>query len=225
MKIIITGATGYVGEGVLLELLRCEKVEKVLSVSRRPTGVLQGHYPSLTVRQTDKLDEYIVSDIMSLQAGDPHFDGYDAVFFIAGVTSVGTPKDAYQRISQDILLHFARIMPTKERMTYIYLSGAGTDVNGSQHWQKVKGTTELEIQRMGFRHAFAYRPAIMRWAVGQQKIQAMQYAFIFFYPLIRLCGMGNSITEVAHSMIVCARDGYDTNIINPRDITKLAHKL
>lgn len=114
MKIILTGATGYVGEGTLLELLKVDTVEKVLSVSRKPTGITH-----------EKLEEYLVPDFMELKAGDDHFKDYDAVFFIAGITSVGTPKDTYVRISQEIPLHFADIMPDKERMTFIYLSGAG----------------------------------------------------------------------------------------------------
>lgn len=81
MKIILTRATGYVGEGTLIELLKVDEVEKVLSVSRKPTGLTH-----------EKLEEYIVPDFMKLQSGDEHFNGYDAVFFIAGVTSIGTPK-------------------------------------------------------------------------------------------------------------------------------------
>lgn len=103
MKIILTGATGYVGEGTLLELLKVKEVEKVLSVSRKATGI-----------KHEKLEEYLVSDFMQLKEGDEHFKGYDAVFFIAGITSVGTPKDVYVRISQEIPLHFADIMPGKE---------------------------------------------------------------------------------------------------------------
>ena len=113
MKIILTGATGYVGEGTLLELLKVKDVEKVLSVSRKATGI-----------KHEKLEEYLVSDFMQLKESDEHFKGYDAVFFIAGITSVGTPKDVYVQISQEIPLHFADIMPDKERMTFIYLSGA-----------------------------------------------------------------------------------------------------
>jgi len=127
MKIILTGATGYVGEGTLLELLKVDTVEKVLSVSRKPTGITH-----------EKLEEYLVPDFMELKAGDDHFKDYDAVFFIAGITSVGTPKDTYVRISQEIPLHFADIMPDKERMTFIYLSGAGTSPDGKQFWQQVK---------------------------------------------------------------------------------------
>ncbi len=225
MKIILTGATGYVGEGVLLELLRSSAVEKVLSVSRRPTGILQNQYNCLTSEQTAKLEEYIVPDMLTLKKGDKHFDGYDAVFFIAGVTSIGTPVDIYDRISYDIPVHFADIMPDKDRMTFIYLSGAGTTPNGKQHWQQVKSRTESETQAMGFKHAFAYRPALMRWAKGQKRMQAMQYAFICFYPLTYLLRGANSMTEVALSMLVCARDGYHKQNIDPIDIQRLAKKL
>ena len=214
MKIIITGTTGYVGEGTLLELLKVDAVEKVLSVSRKSTGI-----------EHEKLEEYIVPDFMQLKEGDEHFNGYDAVFFIAGITSVGTPKDVYVRISQEIPLHFANIMPEKERMTFIYLSGAGTTPNGKQFWQQVKGTTEKEIQTMGFKRAFGLRPAIMKWAKGQKHIQAMQYLFLPFYPLLRLMGQANSMKEVALSQLVLSRDGYHKFAINPKDITTLAKKF
>ncbi|MBQ8939160.1 MAG: hypothetical protein IJ047_02945 [Paludibacteraceae bacterium] len=220
MKIILTGATGYVGEGVMLELLRTPQVEKVLSVGRRPVRI--DDYP-LSESEKAKLEEYIIPDFMDLKAGDKHFEGYDAVYFIAGITSIGTPENVYRRISYDIPTHFADIMPSKEQMTYIYLSGMGTDSNGKQWWMPIKGATEQYINTLGFKHAFAYRPALMRWAKGQRgtKMQRMQYAYICFYPMMRLCGLANNMTEVAHSMLACTRDGYKQSVINPRDITKL----
>lgn len=214
MKVILTGATGYVGEGTLLELLKVDAVEKVLSVSRKPTGI-----------KHEKLEEYLVPDFMQLKEGDGRFEGYDAVFFIAGITSVGTPKDAYVRISQEIPLHFADIMPDKERMTYIYLSGAGTSPDGKQFWQQVKSKTEAEIQTKGFKRTFALRPAIMKWAKGQKHIQKMQYAFILFYPLLRLMGQGNNMKEIALSQLVLARDGYHKFAIDPKDIQELARRF
>ena len=214
MKVILTGATGYVGEGTLIELLQVEAVEKVLSVSRRPSGITH-----------PKLEEYLVEDFMQLKAGDVHFDGYDAVFFIAGITSVGTPRDAYVRISQEIPLHFADIMPDKEHMTYIYLSGAGTSDRGRQFWQQVKSKTEREIQTMGFRGAYGFRPAIMKWAKGQQRIQPMQRLFRPFYPLLHLIGQANTMQEVALAMLALARDGYSRFAIAPRDITRLARQF
>ena len=213
MKIILTGATGYVGEGTLLELLKVDSVEKVLSVSRKPTGI-----------RHEKLEEYLVSDFIQLREGDAHFKNYDAVFFIAGITSVGTPKDAYVRISQEIPLHFADIMPDKERMTFIYLSGAGTSPDGKLFWQQVKSKTEAEIQTKGFKRAFALRPAIMKWAKGQKHIQTMQYFFLPFYPLFRLLGQGNSMKEIALSMLTLVRDGHDKLAITPKDIIELAKK-
>ena len=223
MKIILTGATGYVGEGVMLELLRTPKVEKVLSVGRRSVQI--NRYDSLTAEEKSKLEEYIVPDMMVLKAGDPHFEGYDAVYFIAGISSIGAAEDVYRRISYDIPAHFADIMPNKGKMTYIYLSGAGTDPNGKQWWMPIKGATEQYITTLGFKHAFAYRPALMRWAKGQIRMQKMQYAFFVFYPLMRLCGLANNMTEVALSMLACTRDGYAQFAINPRDITKLAKKI
>ena len=211
MKVILTGATGYVGEGTLLELLKVDAVEKVLSVSRKPTGI-----------KHEKLEEYLVSDFMQLKEGDEHFKGYDAVFFIAGITSVGTPKDAYVRISQEIPLHFADIMPDKERMTYIYLSGAGTNPNGKLFWQQVKSKTEAEIQTKGFKRTFGFRPAIMKWAKGQKRIQKKQYLYLPFYPLMRLMGQANNMKEIALSMLTLTRDGYHKFAIDPKDITKLA---
>lgn len=214
MKIILTGATGYVGEGTLLELLKIDSVDKVLSVSRKPTGIAH-----------PKLEEYIVPDFMQLAADDEHFKGYDAVFFIAGITSVGTPQDVYVRISQEIPLHFADIMPDKEKMTFIYLSGAGTTDKGRQFWQQVKSKTEHDIQEKGFRRAFALRPAIMKWAKGQKHIQTMQYLFLPFYPLLRLFGQANSMKEIALSQLTLTRDGYEQFAINPKDIAKLAERF
>ena len=201
MKIILTGATGYVGEGTLLELLKVDAVEKVLSVSRKSTGI-----------KHEKLEEYLVSDFMALKEGDEHFKGYDAVFFIAGITSVGTPKDVYVRISQEIPLHFADI-------------GAGTSPDGKQFWQQVKSKTEAEIQTKGFKRTFGFRPAILKWAKGQKHIQTMQYAFIVFYPLLRLMGQANNMKEIALSQLVLARDGYHKFAIDPKDITELAKKF
>ncbi len=214
MKIILTGATGYVGEGTLLELLKIDSVDKVLSVSRKPTGIAH-----------PKLEEYIVPDFMQLAADDEHFKGYDAVFFIAGITSVGTPQDVYVRISQEIPLHFADIMPDKEKMTFIYLSGAGTTDKGRQFWQQVKSKTEHDIQEKGFRRTFALRPAMMKWAKGQKHIQTMQYLFLPLYPLLRLFGQANSMKEIALSQLTLTRDGYEQFAINPKDIVKLAERF
>lgn len=212
MKIILTGATGYVGEGVLLAMLDDNRIEKVLSVGRRACG-----------HSHPKLEEYIVEDMMTLQSGDPRFEGYDVVFFIAGITSVGTPMDTYRVISHDIPVHFASIMPGKEHMTFIYLSGAGTSEKGRQMWQKIKSSTERETRQMGFRHAFGWRPMFMRPYPGQKNKQVpAQKAVLVLYPLLRLLRVICSMPEMVGAMINAAANGYSKNAIESWDIISLA---
>ena len=214
MKVIITGTTGYVGEGVLLALLDDERIEKVLSVGRRPCG-----------HSHEKLEELIADDLMLLKAGDPVFEGYDVLFFIAGITSVGTPKEQYRIISHDIPVHVASIMPNKERMTFIYLSGAGTSDHGFQEWQKVKSSTERETQAMGFRHAFGWRPMFMKPYPGQKNKQlAAQKTVAFFHPLNHLMRVSCTMREMVDAMYNVVVNGYHRNNIESWDIIRCAHK-
>lgn len=210
MKIILTGATGYVGEGVLMECLRDDRVEKVLSISRR----LCGH-------ENDKLEEYIVPDLMSLKAGDPKLQGYDAVFFCAGISSVGMSEEKYRPIAYDIPLHLAKIMPDKSRMTYIFVSGAGTG-GSKQMWARVKRQTENELQQLGFKQVFNYRPAIMKPTKGQLHMKRMDKILGFLYPLFRLAGSGNALSQVGRSMINATANGYKSSVIEVKDIDTLS---
>lgn len=211
MKVIITGTTGYVGEGVMLECLNNPEVEKVLSVSRRPCG-----------HTHPKLEEYIVEDFMALEAGDPKLQGYDAVFFIAGISSVGVKEERYKVISHDIPLHFAEVVGPKEKLTFVYLSGAGNYNNTKQMWVRVKKSTEDALTALPFKGAYNFRPAIMWRYKGQKHIQAMQYIFWTMYPLVKLAGMWNTMSEVGRAMIAVAKDGYDKPTIECRDISKLS---
>ena len=138
MKVIITGTTGYVGEGVMLACLDNPEIEKVLRVSRRTCG-----------HSHPKLEEYIVPDFMELPAGDPKLQGYDAVFFIAGISSVGLKEEQYVGISHDIPLHFADVVGPKENMTFVYLSGAGNYKSTTQMWVRIKKSTEDAVFLLG----------------------------------------------------------------------------
>lgn len=210
MKVILTGATGYVGEGVLLAMLDDERIEKVLSVGRRACG-----------HKHPKLEEYIVPDMMQLQENDPKLAGYDVVFFIAGITSVGTPKDVYTVISHDIPVHFASIIPDKEKTTFIYLSGAGTSSKGFQFWQKVKSSTERETQAMGFKHAFGWRPMLMKPYPGQmnKQVRAQKAAGIFYY-LSRPLGYACTMPEMVNAMYKVSTEGYRKSNLESVDILK-----
>lgn len=211
-NVILTGATGYVGEGMLLAMLDDERIGKVLSVSRRSCG-----------HTHPKLEELLVEDFMSLQAGDERFSGYDIVFFAAGISSVGCPHDVYDKISHDIPVHFAEIMPDKASMTFIYVSGAGTSDRGGQHWQKVKSSTEREIEAMGFAHAFGWRPMQMTPYKGQKNRQLLaQKALLALYPLTRLLRQCNSMGEMVSAMLNVSENGFHKRGVSPADIIKLA---
>lgn len=210
MKIILTGATGYVGEGVLLECLKDDRVESMLSISRRPCG-----------HKNEKLEEYIVSDLMSLKADDPKLQGYDAVFFCAGISSVGMSEEKYRPIAYDIPMHLAKIMSDKSSMTYIFVSGEGTG-GSKQMWARVKRQTENELQQLGFKQVFNYRPAIMKPAKGQLHMKRMDKILAFLYPFFRLTGGGNTLSQVGRSMINATTNGYKSSIIEVKDIDTLS---
>lgn len=211
MKVIITGTTGYVGEGVMHCCLEHPEIEKVLSVSRKRIGLCH-----------PKLEELVIENFMNLQADDSRFSGYDAVFFIAGISSIGCPKDKYFEISRTIPIHFAQIMPNKEQMTFIYLAGEGSNADGKLDWQKVKGGTEKLLTEMSFKRAFSFRPAFMKPHKNQQNRQGFQLVSRLLYPLCRIIGQGNTMQEVTDAMIACAKYGYERNYIEVKDICKLA---
>ena len=213
MRIILTGATGYVGEGVLLACLDNPAVEKVLSVSRRPCG-----------HTHPKLEEYLVPDFMDLKAGDPKLQDYDAVFFCAGISSVGVKEAFYKIISHDIPLHFADAVGPKENMTFIYLSGAGTGESNPQKWAKVKTATEKALMHMPFKHAFGFRPAFMKPYAGQRFITGIQKSFRYFYPVMKFFGQANTIQDVENAMVRVSQEGYPSPYISVKDIRMLAPK-
>ena len=214
MKVIITGTTGYVGEGVMRCCLEHPMVEKVLSVSRKSVGICN-----------PKLEEVVVKDFLDLQPDDSRLAGYDAVFFIAGVSSIGCPKDKYFEISRTIPMHFAGIMPDKERMTFIYLSGSGTDVNGKLEWQKVKGGTENLLAEMPYKHAFGFRPAFMKPHKDQRNRPVFQFVSRLLYPVCRIFNLANTMQEVANAMLACSLNGYEKTHVGVGDIKKLAQLL
>lgn len=200
MKLIITGVTGYVGEGIMRSCLEDSRVEKVLAVCRKPLieSLRQSGKP---VAGIEKLEEYIVPDFMDLKAGDEKLQGYDAVYFCAGISSVGISMDRYKVICQDIPLHFAEVVGPKENMIFTYLSGYGTSDKNPQEWAKIKSCTEAELSKLPFKAVYWYRPCFMLPHPGQVFRKSFQVATRIIYPLAWLFGMGNTIRDVARSMM------------------------
>jgi uncharacterized protein YbjT (DUF2867 family) len=214
MKVIITGTTGMIGEGILLECLKMPEITEILSVSRKPTGKVH-----------PKLKEYLVPDFLTLSVDDPQLKGYDACFFCAGISSVGISKPDYERISYDTTMQFARATGPNPAMSFVYVSGSGTDSSekGRLHWARVKGKTENDLMKLGFRQAFGFRIGMVEPAEGQVHVLKLYTYLSWLMPIIRLFpSMYNTMAEVAHAMYEVCLKGYAQNIIHVRDIHQLS---
>ena len=216
LKIIITGATGMVGEGVMLECLEHPEIEQVLLVSRKPYGA---SYP--------KLKECIVPDFMKLDEVISQLAGYDACFFCAGVSSIGMSEADYTHITYDTTMQFARTLAAlNPQMVFIYVSGAHTDSTekGRTMWARVKGRTENDLQKVGFKKAYSFRPGFMKAMPGQKKLKPWFPLFAWLYWPLRLLlpNLVSTLQDVGIAMILCATKGYPKQILEVKDINALA---
>jgi uncharacterized protein YbjT (DUF2867 family) len=218
IRVILTGATGMVGEGVLLECLQHPAVEHVLLVTRKP---YRGTYP--------KLEQCFVPDFLDLSAVIARLNGYDACFFCAGVSSVGMSEAEYTRITYDTTLNFAHTLAVlNPNMTFCYVSGALTDSSekGRTMWARVKGKTENALLRLPFARVYNFRPGFMRATPGQQNIKSYYSLIGWLYPLLRLVAPNHVSTlhQVGQAMIRAALDGAPKPILEIKDINALADK-
>ncbi|MBD0368181.1 MAG: NAD-dependent epimerase/dehydratase family protein [Flavisolibacter sp.] len=214
-KAIITGATGMVGEGVLLECLSHPNVEQVLVINRKPVGV---SHP--------KLREIIHTDFFNLSPIEEQLSGYNACFFCLGVSSVGISKEEYKHITFDLTLNVAQVLAKlNPEMAFCYVTGAGTDSSeqGGMAWARVKGATENALMRL-FKQAYMFRPGFMKATPGQKNIKSYYKYFEWLYPIGRALYPAGFCTlqEVGLAMINAASKGYPKQILNVKDIVKLA---
>ncbi|NLE63023.1 MAG: epimerase [Bacteroidales bacterium] len=215
MKVIVTGTTGMVGEGVLIECLAHPEITEILSVSRRPSNILH-----------PKLKEYIVSDFLLLKPDDEKLQGYDACFFCAGISSVGMKEPEYTRITYDTTLNFAKALNPNATMTFIYISGAGTDSSekGRLMWARVKGKTENDLMKLPFKRVFAFRPGLMKYTKGQKRIIRLNKIMNGLYPFFRVLfpNVAGTITELGQAMIYATQHGYEKKVLEVKDIRLLS---
>jgi nucleoside-diphosphate-sugar epimerase len=213
IKVIITGATGMVGEGVLFECLQNPVVTEVLAVNRK-------HYEM----QHPKLKELIVRDFFLLQDFAEQIKGYDACFFCAGVSSVGMKEDRYTRITYDTTLSFAKtVLANNDNLTFTYVSGAQTDSSekGRLMWARVKGKTENDLARLAFTAQYNFRPGVMMPFPGQKNWKPLVR---FIIKIIKAVAPKSVLTleEVGKAMINAVIKGYPKNILEVADIRQLA---
>jgi uncharacterized protein YbjT (DUF2867 family) len=169
MKILLFGATGMVGDGVLRWLIASPKVSRVVAVSRKPLAV-----------QHPKLETVMEPDMFRLQHLDTLRD-FDACFFCLGASSVGMSPEDYRRLTYDLTVGVARqLLPENPPMVFEYISGEGTDANSRQDWARVKAETETALSKMGFRDVYALRPGMIQPMRGvKSRLQSLRW----FYAL------------------------------------------
>jgi len=205
-----------VGEGVLHECLLSPDVEKVLVVSRKPCGMIH-----------PKLSEIILSDFFHLNPVESSLSGYDACFFCLGVSSVGLKKPDYEKMTYDLTLGFAKtLVKLNAGMSFCYVSGSGTDSTekGKLHWARVKGKTENDLQSLGFKQVFLFRPGILKPTKGMKNTLSLYKWAGWLIPIIEIFTPVNSLTELGQAMIHAVLRGYKKNVLEVKDIKSLKPK-
>ncbi len=213
IKVIITGATGMVGEGVLFECLQNPKVSEVLIINRR-------HYEITH----PKLKELIVPDFFQLEKFAENIKGYDACFFCAGISSIGMKEDKFTKITYDTTLAFAKtLLAHNNNISFTYVSGSHTDSSekGSIMWARVKGKTENDLMKLPFKSEYNFRPGGMLPFDGQKNWKSIYKVLV---KIIQVFASKKIITmeELGKAMINAVTIGYAKNILEIADIKVLA---
>jgi len=216
LKVIVTGSTGMVGEGVLHECMEHNDVESILVINRKPCGVF---HPKLT--------ELIHPDFFDISSLKEQITGYSACFFCLGVSSLGMNETEYTRMTYTLTLNFARTLAgLNPAMTFCYVSGAGTDGSekGRSMWARVKGRTENDLMKLPFRQAFNFRLAFPIPAKGMKNTHTYFKYVAWLIPLVRVMfpNIICSLKDLGKAMINSALYGYPAGVLEVRDIKRLS---
>jgi uncharacterized protein YbjT (DUF2867 family) len=220
MKVILFGATGMIGQGVLHECLQDPDVEAILVIGRHPTG--QAH---------EKLREVSHADFTDFSAIEGELAGHDACFFCLGVSSAGMNEEDYSRVTYGYTMAAAEALArTCPEMTFVYVSGAGTDATerGRSMWARVKGKTENALLRLPFRAAYMFRPGFiqpMRGVKSKTALYRIAYGVLGpMYPLVKALAPKWVTTseQVGRAMLEVAKHGAPKRVLETTDINALA---
>ena len=219
MKVILFGATGMVGQGVLRECLLDPGLEHVLTIGRSTTG-----------QQHAKLQEIEQKDLANLSSIENQLSGYDTCFFCLGVSSVGMKEEDYRRITYDLTIAVANtLVRLNPAMTFVYVSGTGTDSTekGRSMWARVKGKTENDLLKLPFKAAYMFRPGYIQPLHGIRTKTVWYGAFYAvikpFYPVLKLL-LPNYVTTtecIGRAMLAVARQGAPKHWLENADINRL----
>lgn len=215
MKAILTGATGMVGEGVLTECLNHNDITEVLTINRKPCGVIH-----------PKLKEIIHPDFFNLSAIENQLHGYNACFFCLGVSSIGMKEPEYKHLTYDLTLNFAQtLVKLNPDMIFAYISGASTDSSeqGRMMWARVKGKTENDLLKLPFKAAYMFRPGALKPSKDAKNGNAYYKYFGWLFPIIRFLAPNAACTlkELGLAMINTALKGFSKPVLEVKDIVEM----
>jgi uncharacterized protein YbjT (DUF2867 family) len=219
MKVILFGATGMVGQGVLRECLVDAGVERVLVVGRSPTGV-----------QHAKLHEVLHDNFTDFSKIESQLRGYDACFFCLGVSSVGMEAERYRHLTYDVTMAAAStLVRLNPGMVFTYVTGRSTDSTeqGQVRWARVKGKTENDLLKLPFKAAYMFRPAGIQPLHGvRSKTAWVQAIYVVAAPLLSYLARTapkymTTSEQLGRAMIKVARDGYPKPVLESEDINRL----
>ena len=215
---VIFGASGMVGEGVLLTALSSPDVDKVLVIGRRPCGI---SHPKLT--------EILHKDFFDYSSIESELRGYNACFFCLGVSSVGKDEAEYTRLTYDLTMAAAiTVARLNPGMTFCYVSGQGTDSTekGRIMWARIKGRTENHLAKLPFNAAFAFRPGLMRPVDGQKNLKPLMKIAKPLYQIVKILAPKQALTleQVGRAMINASLKGYKKPVLENQDIAELARR-
>jgi len=219
MDVLLFGATGMVGQGVLRECLLDPEIGRVLVIGRSPTG--QRHV---------KLTERVHKNLLDFSTIESDLTGFDACFFCLGVTSTGMTEEDYRRVTYDVTLSVAETLARlNPGMTFVYVSGQGTDSTSSGRvmWARVKGATENALLGLPFKAAYMFRPGVIQPLHGiQSKTKSYRVLYKLTGPILPLLKrlFPDYITnteQLGRAMIGVARRGYAKRVLESRDINRV----
>jgi hypothetical protein len=218
IRVIITGVTGMVGEGVLHECLNHPDVEQILVINRKPCGV---SHP--------RLKEIIHSDFLNVGPIEDELKGYNACFFCLGVSSIGLSETDYFKLTYTLTMHFAEtLVRINPAMIFCYISGKSTDSTekGKLAWARIKGKTENDLMKLPFHKVYAFRPGFLKPMKGSKNTLKAYTYLGWLYPLMRMLSTtyATTLEELGLAMIHSVTNGYEKDVLEVPDIVALAKR-